>query len=38
METKPSVWKGVEKREKFSILTLASCIVVLTVIVLLRLF
>jgi hypothetical protein len=32
------MWKGVEKSEKFSIATLALCIVALAVVVLFRLF
>jgi hypothetical protein len=32
------MWKGVEKSEKISILTLALCIVVLAVVVIFRLF
>jgi len=38
METKSSMWTGVEKSEKVSIITLALCIVALAVVVVFRLF
>jgi hypothetical protein len=38
METKRSIWKGVKKSEKLSLVTLALCIVALAAIILLRPF
>jgi hypothetical protein len=38
METNRSIWKGVKKSEKLSLLTLALCIVALAAIILLRPF
>jgi hypothetical protein len=38
MEAKSSMWKGVKKSEKLSILTLALCIVALAAIIALRPF
>jgi hypothetical protein len=38
METKSSMWKGVKKSEKLSLVTLALCIVALAAIILLRPF
>jgi hypothetical protein len=38
METKPSMWKGVKKTEKLSVVTLGICILTLAVIVIFRPF
>ncbi len=38
METKPSMWKGVKKTEKLSVVTLGVCIVALVVIIIFRPF
>jgi hypothetical protein len=38
MDTKSSVWKGVKKSEKLSILALALCIVALAAIIAIRPF
>ena len=38
METKASMWKGVKKSEKLSLVTLGLCIIALAAIVILRPF
>jgi hypothetical protein len=38
METKSSLWRGVKKSEKLSMLALALCIVVLAAIIVIRPF
>ncbi len=38
METKSAMWKGVNKREKLSLIVLGLCMAVLVTIILLRIF
>jgi hypothetical protein len=38
MESEPAMWRGVNKREKLSVIVLGFCIVALTAIFFLRIF